>query len=50
MLDGGYVFLGGGLVKVSHDHFILPRLARYVVHDVTVDFLGRHAEDAHLQH
>lgn len=50
VLDGGCVFSVGGVVKVSHNHCILPRLAGDVIHDVAVEFLGRHAEDAHLQH
>lgn len=45
VLYSGSIFLAGGVVKASNDHFILPRLGGDVIRDVTIDFLGHHAED-----
>lgn len=40
----------GGEVKAFNDHFILPSMGGDVVHKVSGDFLGHHAEHTDLQH
>lgn len=50
MFNGGPLFLAGGGVKTSTDHFILPGQGGDVVHNVSSDFLRHHAENADIQH
>lgn len=48
--NNGCLFYAGGAVTAFNDHFILPGEGGDVVHNVSSNFLGHHAEDTDLQH
>ena len=48
--NGQSLFEAGVVVKVFSYHFIPPGQSGDVVHNVSIDFLGHHAEHTDLKH